>query len=414
MPSAQDLTSYAFMLKEYYTRDVVEQAFYKDNAALALMPRHEKFPGELLQLPLVIGSPQSRSADFATAQAKSVASPAAPTRGRAFNLTRVRDYCIVTIDNETIEASADKEGAFMEAATLEIDMAYESLRRSLGKAIYGTGFGDRGVINAGGIAGAVITLSNTDDIVNFEQDMDLVAAANVDTAATKVGTGTIASVNPSAGTITLTAAVPGAWAAGDVLFASGDRQATGTIVARLISGFEAWIPRAAPTATAFFGVDRTAHTTRLGGQRLDMTGVNILDALAHGATVVAREGHALTHYFVSFNAWRQLVNTLGSHVQYVDLKVGQTGVVSFRAIEINGSRGTIKVVPDVNCPTNRIFGVNLDYWKLYSLGQVPKMLGGDGNEVLRQGAADGIEARLGYRAQLGCRLPGANINILWS
>lgn len=98
-----------------------------------------------------------------------------------------------------------------------------------------------------------------------------------------------------------------------------------------------------------------------------------------------------------------------SKVQYVDLKV--TADVGFRGIVVNGPRGPIKVIPDQNCPSGRAFMLQLDTWKLYSLGKAPKILDADGMKMLRESSADAVELRVGFYAQLGCRAPGWSANI---
>ena len=88
-----------------------------------------------------------------------------------------------------------------------------------------------------------------------------------------------------------------------------------------------------------------------------------------------------------------------SKVQYVDLKVNAE--IGFRGILMNGPRGPIKVVPDQNCPSDRAFMLQMDTWKLYSLGKAPKILDTDGMKMLREASSDSVEVRVGYYAQLG-------------
>lgn len=85
--------------------------------------------------------------------------------------------------------------------------------------------------------------------------------------------------------------------------------------------------------------------------------------------------------------------------------------IGFRGILINGPRGPIRVVPDQNCPSDRAFMLQMDRWKLYSLGKAPKLLESDGMKMLRESNADAVEVRVGYYAQLGCDAPGFNVNI---
>ena len=55
--------------------------------------------------------------------------------------------------------------------------------------------------------------------------------------------------------------------------------------------------------------------------------------------------------------------------------------------------------------------LQMDVWKLYSLGKAPKILDSDGLKFLRDSTADSVEVRVGYYAQLGCRGPGYNVRV---
>jgi hypothetical protein len=383
---------------------------YKDNPLMALMPKMEQFGGRNLPIPLIYGNPQGRSATFTNAQTRGAATNSLID---AFTLTRVKDYSIATIDNETLEASKGNPNAFMEAATTEIDGAINSLTRSLAISQYRDGSGQIGQLLAEPTEASpfVITLKEPSDVTNFEVGMVLVAYAALTGGSAKTSDGTddewvIAAVNRSAGTITLTGTYnsSGTLAANDYLFVEGDRGLK-------LSGFEAWLPASAPGATAFFGVDRSIDVTRLGGQRYDASNVPLEEALIEGASRVAREGGKIDHFFMSYDKYAELEKSLGSKVQYVDLKV--TADIGFRGIMINGPRGPIKVIPDQNCPGNRCFGVQLDTWKLYSLGKAVRVIDTDGLQMLRQASADGVEVRYGFYGQMGCRAPGFSINIQW-
>jgi hypothetical protein len=56
-------------------------------------------------------NPQGRSVNFANAQANKT-----NTKIKDFVLTRVKDYALASIDNETLEASKGNANAFLEAA----------------------------------------------------------------------------------------------------------------------------------------------------------------------------------------------------------------------------------------------------------------------------------------------------------
>ena len=52
--------------------------------------------------------------------------------------------------------------------------------------------------------------------------------------------------------------------------------------------------------------------------------------------------------------------------------------------------------------------LSMDSWKLYSMGDLVRLLDDDGMPYLRQNLADGVEIRVVSRPQLGCSAPGHN------
>ena len=386
------MTTFAAALKQHYTNERIENMVYKDNPFLAMVAKYEDFGGENLKLPIKYGIPQGRSATFSDAQANKT-----NTQLKAFLLTRQADYSLASIQNETIEASKGNANAFMEAATVEIDGAIESATRSLAIALYGDGSGQIGVVGSLATTTAsndTVTLATIDDITNFEVGMQL----NFGTATTNKE---IDTINRDTGVILLKAA--SGVTATEAIFVDGDKDAK-------VSGLGAWLPSSAPASTdSFFGVNRSSDATRLGGIRFDGSSLPLEEALIGAASRVAREGGKPDVCFMNYSNFADLEKALGSKVSYVDVKASPE--IGFRGILIHGPRGPIKVIPDQNCPKNVAFMLQMDVWKLYSLGKAPKILDADGLKFLRDSAADSVEVRVGYYAQLGCRGPGYNVRI---
>ena len=392
---ALNMTTFAAALKQHYTGEKIENMVYKDNPFLAMISKYEEFGGENLKLPIKYGIPQGRSATFVDAQNNKTS-----TKLKAFLLTRVSDYSLASITNETIEASKGNANAFIEAATTEIDGAIESATRSIAVALFGDGSGQIGVVGSVSTTTATddtITLATIQDITNFEVGMQL----NFGTATTNKG---IDSVNRDTGVLVCDANT-GASAA-EVIYQDGDKDL-------MLTGLNGWLPSTAPAVSeSFFGVDRSSDTTRLGGIRFDASSLPLEEGLIGAAARVAREGGKPDVCFVNYSNFADLEKALGSKVSYVDVKVNPE--IGFRGILIHGPRGPIKVIPDQNCPNNVAFMLQMDVWKLYSLGKAPKILDSDGLKFLRESAADAVEVRVGYYAQLGCRGPGYNARIALS
>ncbi len=393
-----DMTTFDAALKQHYTDQRIAMMTYKDNPLYAMLSKVENFGGRNLPIPIIYGIPQGRSAGFSTAQTNVDESQITD-----FVLTRVSDHGVAVIANEVIEASKNANDAFMQATTTEIDGILMALKRSMAISLYRNGGGAIGRLKSDSGVTTVITLAETEDVTNFEIGMVLnLSTADGTSGAIKTGTTKITKINRDTGLITVATNMSTFSAVGavnDYIFAEGD-------FGNKLTGLTGWVPASAPGATSFFGVDRSVDTTRLGGVRHDGSTQPIEEALIDGARKIVNEGGSPDKCFMNYTWWANLVKALGSKVQYVDLKVD--GLVGFRGVQINGPKGPIDVVADVNCPNNVAFLLQMDTWKWYGLGKAPRIFDDDGNKVLRQAAADGIEVRSLYRGQLGCNAPGWN------
>jgi len=400
-----DLTTMDAALKQLYAVKRVQDLTYKHNPLFALIPKFEDFGGRNLPLVNTVTHPQGISAAFATAQTNATAAVL-----QDFLLTRVRKYGVATVDGETAQASKKDSYAFLDAMSVQIDGQMKALARAIAIDIPRSGGGSIGRLNAvdpsGGLTG---TLLDINEIVNFEVGMVL-KADTVDGGGTvHTGSLTVAAVNRSTGVITTTAN----WDTGissigasDFLFREGDYDGT-------VSGLEAWCPTTAPTATLFFGVDRSVDT-RLGGQRFDGSATSIQEALVNGQSVGAREGGMMDYCFLNHRKMRDLINELGAKVEYDMARPIDAPQIGFRSVVLQGDHGPIKVVADNTIPNNVAWMLQLDTWKLCTLGPATQLLQLDGNRILRQSGADGYEVRLGMYGNVGCTAPGYNVRITLS
>lgn len=400
-----DLVSMNAALKELYSGQVVENLVYNDNPFLAMVAKGTDFGGKYKPIPIQTGVSQGRSSTFSYAQANQTAPDL-----ESFLITRAKDYSIATIDNETMLASKTDKMSFLDGSKLLIDSAIRSITNSLASSLYRSGTGSIGQI--GSISTGVIALVNPSDVVQFERNMTINANAT-DGGTVRVAVGYIIAVNRSAGTITVSASAGGAagtpasWAANDYLVVQGDNNAK-------IKGLSAWLPFTAPTTgDNFFGVDRSIDVTRLAGVSYDGSAQSIEEAMIDHSALIAREGGKPDVMITNFGTYSALEKSLGSKVQYVDLK--GPADIGFRGIMVNGANSMIKVFPDRNCPSTKGFMLTMNSWKLECLGDAPQILKyGDGLEMLRVSNADAGEVRVGYYAQLRSNAPGWNGQIKFS
>jgi hypothetical protein len=297
------------------------------------------------------------------------------------------------------------------AAKVQVDGAIRSIKNSLGSALFRSGSGSIGQISS--ITTGVIVLASALDVVQFEIGMVIQANAT-DGGTPRAALGYVISVDRSAGTVTVSASLggsagsPASWAASDYLLVQGDNNAK-------ISGLAGWLPFSAPSVgDNWYGVDRSIDTVRLAGNRKDASNQSIEEGLQDFLTQIAINDGAPDYFITNPNSYVALQKALGSKAQIVELaaEMGKDyrAVVGFKALEIQMSGMTVKVLQDRNCPAQLGYALQMDTWKLISLGDAPQILtyGAEGLEVLRVSNADAAELRVGYYANLVCSAPAYN------
>ena len=401
-----DLAAMNAALKELYDGQVVENLVYADNPFMGMIPKKTDFGGKYKPIPIVTGVSQGRSSTFSNAQGNQ-----SPVQIQSFLLTRVSDYSIATIDNQTMMASRSDKMAFLEGAQLVIDGAIRSITNSVASALFRSGSGSIGRIS-GSVSSGVITLANSADVVQFEVNMVLQANAT-DGGTPRAALGYVVAVNRSGGTVTVStsmggaAASPSGWTANDYLLVQGDNNAK-------CSGLSAWLPATAPSSSdLFFGVNRSVDTFRLGGGRYDGSAQSLEESLIDASSLLAREGGKPDVCITNFASYSALEKALGSKIQYVDMK--GPADIAFRGIMINGANSVIKVFPDRSCQASTGYLLQMNTWALEGLGDVPAILRyGDGMEMLRVYNADAGEVRVGAYYNVRTNAPGWNCNVTLS
>lgn len=424
-------TNQLAVLKELYPDDgaFLKDLVYRKNPALALLPKDESadgFAGKYIPVPTVYGDPQGRSATFANAQTNQTA-----VQDVSFFVYVSQNYQLVSLQNLFIEQTKSKAGAFVDGVKLAMDKAFRNLTNDMAHDIFGNGSGARGIISA--ITTGVITLSDPSQVTQFEVGMVLTSysvSGLTATVSTGGNLGYVIAVNRSftAPTVTVSATAGGAagtptnWSTsfpnlaqdGDVNFASGGL-GIGNGLAQKMVGFGGWLPSTAPGGSdSFWGVNRSVDT-RLSGVYLDVSSESIEEGLIDLATAINLNGGEPDTCFINFNSYAALLKALGSKVQYVQVE-HDTADISWKAIHLQTPYGAIPVIPDRSCPARTAYMLQMDVWKLRSLGKAPHILtyGPEGLEALRISNSDAIEVRLGMYGNITCSAPGWNGSCLLS
>jgi hypothetical protein len=396
-------TSLSAVLKTLYPQSAIKELCYDNNPLLGLVKKKTDFGGKNGTVSLRYAAQGGRSSVFATAQTNR-----SPNLYEDFIITRAKDYAVGGIDTEALRAAKGNKNALIEGLEAEMKGLTYSITRSLCASLYGNGGGAVGQI-ASGSASTTITLTNPADVVWFEVG-DVIEASDDDgtTGSLHAGSNEITAVDRDAGT--LTAAVQWDTAitglgANDYLFHAGDFGAK-------LTGLAGWLPASAPTSgDSFFGVDRSADTVRLAGIRFNGAGGPIEEVLQGAMARAFREGARVDTVLMNPVDMNSLTISLGSRTQYIRATSGDMPEVGYEAAKIVAPSGSAKVIADPNCPQGTAYGLQMDTWTLWSLGDCPGFLDDDGNKMLRDSDADSLQVRLGYYANLYCDAPGFNVRI---
>lgn len=399
------------ILKTRYDQKVFHQLFYKKAAFVGQVRKDEKFGANNARISLRYGAPQGGSFTFNVAQANVTSSADV-----GFLLTRAKDFQISGISGEAIAAGDGDENTIYNTLRGEMEGSMRNLNRSIQIASWRNGGGQRAQGNGSySVAGATATLAQAADITGFEVLMKLDLSADDGYAnggalggVRPGGPLTIQSLDRIAGTITFTQNIntlTGVTNA-DYLFRNGDYSLGSAGVLR-------WIPPVAPTTgDNHFGVDRSVDVVRLAGIRYSGNGGNKEETLVDAAELAGREGAEDLTAFINNLDRADIIKSLGSKAIYEPSKTTD-GDIGYRALNIEGPDGTIKVFSDVNVPRGRFFLLDMSTWVLKSAKGVPRILDDDGLKMLREANNDGYQWRMGGYFQWGCEAPGYNLAGTW-
>jgi hypothetical protein len=417
------------ILKTKYPDGAIPQALYKNFPFLSLVKKTTNFDGDFRVVALQNERPQGSSSQFAIAQgvAKSGTNGGGGQYNR-FQVYRTRHYGLLRMDGETMKAAVRTSGALVDLWNNETDGISTNELQELEFQLFGDGTGVRGTVASA--TTSTFTLSTPADAVNFMLNMKLDFITSVGTspitttpATTDAGNGIyVSGINRQTGVITVTG-IPSSTSvnltgdgvgAGYRVVRSGDFNATPGVVSTgvgyasgPVTGVQAWITN--PSATAFWGLNRTSDSVRLAGQVFSASGLPMNEALMEGEARVLVQGVGSPDtILVNPLDLQNLKKSLGSDIVY-DRVVSNVAGVSFKSIQYDGANGPIQIIAAPMCPRNKAMMLQMSSFELSTLGAAPQMLDWDNNDYLRVNDNDQYEVRFGHYGQFLCNNPGANI-----
>ena len=391
---ASTLASFDAFLKDYYTKDKIDDLTKKDRPFFGMVNREEDLGGDQYIHPFIFQNPQGFGATLAKAQQGSQqGSGNGNLQGRKWKVAYGDYSASVEIGDKVIKASRSNVGAFLRDQETEINGLYQGFGDTFSTYLYNNGgqaLGSFSVISTG-----VCTLVNADDVVNFEVGQILVVSVNdgSDPAHILVGgsaQGFVIAVNRNAGTFTVSttsggaAGTPTNWAGTQFVFRDGDFGGSGST--RIMLSLGAWIPASDPAATTFENINRTIDLARMSGIRLttaDTTGLSLEQRLKRLVTRM--------RVFMNPEKWQNVADSLESRGYR---EIGGDAVTGYENLSFKAGGKTIKIYADPFCPVATAFALKMDTVKLGGLSKIPEVVNGDGLEMLRKVASNDYEYRL--------------------
>jgi hypothetical protein len=403
------------LMKETYPEGIVELD-YQRSKTLRLIRKNkgslEKTPfGKGFIEPVRHGNPQAGSATYATGYNQSTTEQ---SRHDAWNLLPAENFHFAELTGKMIRRS-EGDGSFVKAGTYEIERAKDAFHRILEVSLFKGGFGNLFQLSAAAnVAVATnVLLAQPWMVRHVEKGQKFVFAASESGHVLKGTTSIkVTGRSVSAGTLNFDAAPNQAGtlaAASDFGFRDGDRENSATPARLMLTGFPAWLPPAAPSATLFHGVNRTVDD-RLGGLRHDATtSGSPEEAFMDADTAVNSEGGQCSHYVCGPNTFNKLAKSMATHIEHVTMEVDEMpiGIQGFR---IKGSDAI--VYWDNACEEGNAFGFNIDEVELRYAGKALMYIEEyDGLFYREVAGTDNWKARLVSSPQLVLPAPGHGINL---
>lgn len=414
MGTSHSTTNRDALLKDVYTEDKLKEQSFGENPFYAMVrkERGRMAGGRRYVQPVEFANPSGASSDFATAMTVGTASSY-----EDFLINRKKQYQRVQVDNELWFASEKKSDSFTRALE-EFDRGLKSLGEKIGRRLYRTSGGSIAKLAIGSTTTTTLSFSDNAAVFNFHIGQ-LLAFSATDGTGSLLDSGdtvTVTAVDHEAGTVTintdLATQIAGV-ATTSYVFPKGDYGLG-------MSGLEDWLPvddRATKLAASFHSVTRSSAPVYMGGVQMDGTTMGGLDeVIIKLVGKIGKYGGQTSHIFAnpeSLSDLELLSNSKMRIVAEINTQIkGSSGevLVGFSGYKAMVGGRTVTITADRNCPSNRLYALQLNTWTLWHTGEFINWLGEEatGQRLMLSENDDASEARLGAYQNLGCSAPGWN------
>lgn len=376
------LTNVSNLFKIKYGK-ISENVYNSANVTLGRVKKNYNFTGRQQFVPV----PQSFSGGVGSG---SLPTANYTTVGAAI-ITAKKMYAVASVDRESIKASMNNEGAFVEATKWTVQRTVESWMRNMSRALWNDGTAALGQFsgNATGTATApILTILSTGSYPFKEANFEERDYVNVNTLSSVFE---ITAVDPSAQTVTLSR-ISGS----DDLTAIG--AGTHTVYMQNSkdndpSGIAGVLKATSGSLYSISVGRRWKSSSQINASSAGLTTDLMNQAMLE---VEQRSGKVPNLIVTSFTQYRKLLNLLEDQKQYIieprspELK----GKVSFKGVEFMSSAGPVGVFPERFVEGDEMYFLNDEFIEIHHRPEFG-WFDDDGTVFLRDASADTYSARYG-------------------
>lgn len=361
------------MLKVWY-KDGVENLMFRNSPVLKAINK-TRVEGKQQNFAAVYSRGGAVAGDFLVAETKA----AQNVKNAEFKVTPGQLFSVFSYNAKEVQSSLSKKGAYMKVAGNKAFAATEALRKTLGAALYGRGYGEVGILEDAVtfVASTPIDITLTDDaIIKIAVGSSLQLKSSV-AATTALVNLEVNSVDGNTVNVTPSAAYTGT--GGEVVVIKGSMDASGNPY--LPIGLDGWLPivngRSGATwtsyiGTPFMGVTRSVATEGLAGNFVNGIAASHTkksDTIQALMRKCRRYGSAMDFIVMNDEDWLDVANeiqTTNTYFTQTSSNGKRKANVGFNKLSAGFSTNFIDTVyDDPYCPKGKFYVLDksqVEFW----------------------------------------------------
>lgn len=380
------------MLKVYYAKEGVENLMFRNSPVLKALTK-TRVEGKVQNFSAMYGRGGACSGNFLTA----IDLASTVSKNVEFSVTPGQLFSVYDMNAKEVQASKSNRGSYMRVAGARMFAASESFRKTMGAALYGSGYGEI----CAATTDALTANANTDIVLPPHAIMKIDIGSSLEVVTAKESTAVAATLSVEAingNTVTVKSDTTYTPAATDIIRLAGSVDANGDPV--LPVGFDGWLPvKGGRTGagwtsyigTDFFGVKRNVASDRLAGAFYSSIGTSEKksETVQKALQIARRQGSAADLIIMNdedFLAFANEIETDNTYFTQTSTKAKREANVGFDKFSASFSTNYIEnIVDDPLCPKGRGYILDKSAVEIWSYTNADKVNDGvEGNNPGKQ------------------------------